>query len=107
MAPSTGNRSLIIGLSRFSGRITRRGKVFLLKFFWLKGEGRKKKSRQPSARCVVFLTKAATNGPRQREAARGRKTQANPSTEQSPTNRFMRKNASFDTLGYLAHGGER
>jgi hypothetical protein len=31
----------------------------LLKFFWLKGEGRKKKSRQPSAGYVVFLTKAA------------------------------------------------
>ena len=31
----------------------------MLKFVWLKGEGRKKKSRQPSARYVVFLTKAA------------------------------------------------
>jgi hypothetical protein len=31
----------------------------LLKFFWPKGEGRKKKSRQLSARYVVFLTKAA------------------------------------------------
>jgi hypothetical protein len=31
----------------------------LLKFVWLKDEGIKKKSRQPSARYVVLLTKAA------------------------------------------------
>jgi hypothetical protein len=59
MAPSTGNRVGIISLSPIRGRITRAGKVFLLKFFWLKGEGTKKKSRQPSTLYVVFLTKAA------------------------------------------------
>jgi hypothetical protein len=32
---------------------------FFAEFFWLKSEGRKKKSRQPPARYVVFLTKAA------------------------------------------------
>jgi hypothetical protein len=58
MAPSTGNRVRIIGLSP-SGEDYAGWESFLLKFFWLKGEGRKKKSRQPSARYVVFLTKPA------------------------------------------------
>jgi hypothetical protein len=55
MAPSTGNRLGIISLS-LPGWIPPGGKVFLLKFVWLNGERRKKKSRQPR---YVSLTKAA------------------------------------------------
>src|SRR5438045_1318741 len=68
MAPSTGNRVSIMA-SPLPGRIKRAGRVFLLNFFWLKSEGRTKKTRHPY---VVFLTRADKGGfqnPRQTRAA--------------------------------------
>jgi hypothetical protein len=111
MAPSTGNRVGIISLSPIRGRITRAGKVFLLKFFWLKGEGTKKKSRQPSTLYVVFLTKVAPGrlGARRKSERETRKPRyANPSApkrgrrQMKPILHWKKSKAEAPTLPGLA-----
>src|SRR5215467_10615365 len=58
-----------MGLSLFRGAITGGGEVFLLKVFWLKGGGRKKKSRQPYEHYATKATLNIVDRPGRREAA--------------------------------------